>query len=79
MLPLFRGHNQNAPLDEVTPAARNSPLFLPLCPLVTEDVAITSGEYCEIDLSPGIPEGDETEFYAEPSAMRSSISTQGMQ
>ena len=55
-------------------------LILPQYPTVPEDVAVLSGEYCEIE-SPGIPEEDEEECYSEPLARRSPIglgSTQGL-
>ena len=74
----YRGYNQNAPTEEVAPV--QNALILPQCPTVPEDVAVLSGEYCEIE-SPGIPEEDEDECYSEPLARRSAIglgSTQGL-
>lgn len=67
-------------MEDVTPA-QNSSLLLPPCPPVAEDVTILSGEYCEIDMGPGIPERDENESYPEPSSRRSPLglsSTQGL-
>ena len=74
----YRGYNQNAPTEEVAPV--QNALILPQCPTLPEDVAVLSGEYCEIE-SPGIPEEDEDECYSEPLARRSAIglgSTQGL-
>ena len=64
---IYRGHNQNTPMEEAPPT-QNS--LIP--PTVPEDVAILSGEYCEIE-SPGIPEEDENDFYAEHTSIRSPI------
>ncbi|CAI7994409.1 hypothetical protein GBAR_LOCUS1440, partial [Geodia barretti] len=68
--PILVGYNQNAPTEEVAPV--QNALILPQCPIVPEDVAVLSGEYCEIE-SPGIPEEDEDECYSEPLARRSAI------
>ena len=62
----IRGHNLNTPLEDMNGAPRPS-LILSQCPPLPEDV-VTSGEYCEIDASPGPAEEGEM---SEPFSRRS--------